>query len=440
MGRSTLPPIREGCLPSNLKAERRPRVLISAYSCLANAAHPFPGGGDLMAWNVVRRLGRSCDIWVLTSDKNRSAIEGKLRQEPLGNVKFHYVGLPEWTTPLLQFMGGLHLYAYLWQWAAYIAAQRLHRQVRFDLAHHLTYTNDWMASVIGALLPVPYVRGPGGGAHRIPRSFLQQFSFRSQLAEHTRSFGQWLFRHDPFFLLGQSRAKTIIACNHEAVKGVAAQWRHKVKLLSVNGISQDEMAPSHPHVRSEKFQVLSAGRLVPLKAFDLAIRAFKALADKYSSTDFTIVGDGPELEALERLIHDLRLEGRARIEKWMPRERLLAAMRDCDVFLFPSLRDGGGLVIIEAMAAGKPVIGLDLGGPGLHIVEGCGIKIPARSPDQVVRETAAALELLLNNQTLCERLGSGARQRAAEVYDWDQVTERIFEIYEDVLAVPSHEV
>lgn len=440
MGPSTSPHIKEANLRSDVKTQRRARVLVSAYSCLANAGHPFPGGGDLMAWNVIRRLGRSCDVWVVTCDKNRAAIEEKLCQVPLPGVEFQFVGLPRWMTPLLRAMGGLHIYAYLWQWAAYFAARRLHRQIRFDLAHHLTYTNDWMASVIGAFLPVPYVRGPGGGAHRIPRPFLRQFSFSARFAEHCRSFGQWVFRHDPVFLLGQSRAKIIFACNHEAEQGVPRRWRHKVRLLSVNGISADEIAPSHPHVRGEKFRVLSAGRLVPLKGFDLALRAFKVFAEKCPSAEFTIVGDGPEHAVLHKLIRDLGLEGRACIEKWMRREQLLAAMRDCDVFVFLSLRDGGGLVIIEAMAGSKPVVCLCLGGPGLHIVEGCGIKIPVHSPAQVVRETSAALELLAKDKDLCERLGRGARQRAAEVYDWDRVSGQIMKTYEDVLGELSREV
>jgi glycosyltransferase involved in cell wall biosynthesis len=439
MERSTSPLLKETGLRSDNKTKRRARVLISAYSCLVNAGHPFPGGGDLMAWNVIRRLGRACDIWVITCDENRSAIEERLRKEPVPGVEFHFVGLPRWMNPLLGSMGSLHIYAYLWQWAAYFAARRLHRQIRFDLAHHLTYTNDWMASVIGALLPVPYIRGPGGGAHRVPRPFLRQFSFRARFAEHCRSFGQWVFRHDPFFLLGQSRAKIIFACNHEAEQGVARRWRHKVRLLSVNGISADELAPPYPYVRGEKFRVLSAGRLIPLKGFDLALRAFKVFAEKCPSAEFTIVGDGPELTVLQKLIRDLGLEGRVYIEKWMPRGQLLAAMRDCAVFVFLSLRDGGGLVVIEAMAGGRPVVCLGLGGPGLHVVEGSGIKIPAHSPEQVIAETAVALELLVKDNDLCERLGRGARQRAAEVYDWDHLAERLLKIYEEVLAGPCQE-
>ena len=69
-------------------------------------------------------------------------------------------------------------------------------------------------------------------------------------------------------------------------------------------------------------------------------------------------------------------------------------MRECDVFLFPSLRDGGGAVVIEAMAAGKAVICMDLAGPGLHVTEECGIKIPADSPRETIELMARALEQL----------------------------------------------
>jgi glycosyltransferase involved in cell wall biosynthesis len=158
------------------------------------------------------------------------------------------------------------------------------------------------------------------------------------------------------------------------------------------------------------------------------------------------VGDGPELPVLEKLIGDFGLAGsagladRARIEKWMPRRQLLAAMRDCDVFAFLSLRDGGGLVVIEAMAGGRPVICLGLGGPGLHMVKGCGFKIAAQSPEQVVRDVAAALEKLEKDQDLCERLGQGARQRAADVYDWDRVSGQIMDFYRDALTAKPQEV
>jgi glycosyltransferase involved in cell wall biosynthesis len=331
----------------------------------------------------------------------------------------------------------LQLYAYLWQWKAYFVGRRLHRTVRFDLYHHLTYENDWMASIIGALLPVAYVRGPGGGAHRIPKVFLKGFRLESRLEEFRRSFGQWVFRHDPFFVLSQHRARVILACNREAAEGVPARWRHKVQLVSINGISHHELAPLDQPMKSETFAVMSAGRLIPLKGFDLALRAFAILAKRHPEAGFTIIGKGPELTRLENLIRELGIEKQARIERWLPRERLLASMRSCDVFLFASLRDGGGLVVVEAMAAGKPVICMDLGGPSLHITEECGIKVPAHSPHEAIELMAQALEKLYQDIGLRAKMGQAGRARAEQVYCWDRLGERLLRIYNEVLGAPS---
>jgi glycosyltransferase involved in cell wall biosynthesis len=415
-------------------------VLICAYACVRDVGSPRPGGGDLLAWEIVRRLGRVHRLWVLTAIQNRPAIEAALQKEQLPNVTFEYVGLPSFLEPLLRVQGLLQFYAYLWQWKAYFAARDLHRRHRFDLFHHLTYENDWMASIIGALLLVPYLRGPGGGAHRIPSAFLKEFSFRERLAERRREFGQWLFRQDPFFILSQSRAKALIVCNREAWDAVPRCWKHKTQIMTVNGVAREFLLEPPGQVRGDHpFQVLSAGRLIRLKAFDLAIRGFKAFSTRVPDAGFTIVGDGPDLPRLQGLVSRLRLQKEVRFEKWMPREALLARMRRCDVFLFTSLRDGGGLVVVEALASARPVVCLDLGGPGLHVTDQCGIKVPPQSPDQAVRDVGLALGRLYDDAELRGKMGQAARTRAEQVYDWDHLGNRLSKIYKEALGALSYE-
>jgi len=416
------------------------RVLACAYACVVNPEVKVPGGGDLMAWNLVKRLGRVHRLWVLTAAQNRDALEATLKKEPLPSVEFHYVDLPRWLRPLLRRQGGLHFYAYLWQWKAYFVARKLQRQIHFDAFHHLTYDNDWMASIIGALLPVPYIRGPGGGAHRIPKTFLQEYSVRGRLAERLRVIGQWIFRHDPFFRLSQRRARVILVCNREALEAIPRKWQHKVHLFPVNGISSTDLTLAvSARNPDEKFRVLSAGRLVRIKGFDLAIRAFKGFLDRCAvmltpgEIEFAIIGDGPEQPRLEALIRESGLEKYVYISGWMPHDKLLAKMTSCDVFLFPSLRDGGGEVVVEAMAAGRPVICLDLAGPGMHVTGACGIKIPTSSPEQAVSDMASALERLYKDKELRSRMGRAARERAEQVYHWDRLGERMMDIYAEVI-------
>jgi len=114
-------------------------------------------------------------------------------------------------------------------------------------------------------------------------------------------------------------------------------------------------------------------------------------------------------------------------------------MRQCDTFLFPSLRDGGGAVVVEAMAAGKPVICMDLAGPGMHVTEDCGFKIPPRSPDEAIELMTQALERLYHDRELRVRMGHAGRARAEQVYSWDHLGERLRKIYEEVMEAPSQE-
>jgi glycosyltransferase involved in cell wall biosynthesis len=388
-----------------------------------------------MAWQLVKRLGRAHQLWVLTAAQNREALAAALKEEPLPNVEFVYVDLPGWMGPLLRRQGTLQLYAYLWQWKAYLVARKLHRQVKFDVFHQLSYENDWMASFIGALLAVPYFRGPCGGAHRIPRAFLKEFPLANRLGENLREKGQWLFRHDPFFIMSHRRARAILVGNREAWEALPRSCRQKSPIVSVNGVSPELIALAQPIPgRGRGFQVLSAGRLVRIKGFDLALRAFARFVRQHPDSQFRIAGDGPDRARLQSLTQTLGLGRQVRFEGWMAQPQLFHKMAACDVFLFPSLRDGGGLVVVEAMAAGKPVICLDLGGPGLHVTEQCGIKVTPNSPEQAITDMAAALERLYDDCELRARMGQAGRQRVEQVYGWDRVSERVLEIYRAALA------
>ena len=432
---------------------RKLRILTCAYACLLEDGVPVIGGEAVLGWNIVHQIGRFHQVWVLTSASNRPGIEAELQRQAAPDITFVYVELPRWLRPFLTFLGGIQFYAYLWQVQAYWAAKRLHRQVKFDAFHHVTYANDWMASYVGGLLPVPYLRGPGGGAHRTPKAFLSEYSFMARLWEGFRSFGQWVLRHDPIYMRGQHRARAILLCNREAADAVPKRLKSKVQMFPVNGISAEDLrvfsgtngngnSPAaaggdRQALPGVSFHVLSAGKLLSLKGYALAIRGFAPFARRHTDVKFTIVGDGPERQRLENLILELELQSQVELVRWMPRQDLLALMRHCDTFLFPSLRDGGGAVVVEAMAAGKPVICMDLAGPGVHITEDCGIKIPPRTPLEAAELMGQALERLYEDRDLRLRMGKAGRARAEQVYTWDHLGDRLLKIYEEALGAAS---
>ncbi|HVB98565.1 MAG TPA: glycosyltransferase [Candidatus Dormibacteraeota bacterium] len=428
-------------MADDMSPDGQARVLVCAYACLRDPGSRLPGGGDLMAWNIVTRLSRHCRVWVLTSALNKPAIEEKARENPAcGNLHFRYVGLPKCLRFLGRFPGGVQLYAYIWQWRAYFAARRLHARIGFHGFHHLTYENDWMASPTGALLPVPYLRGPGGGAHRTPPEFIRGYPFRCRLWEKVRTVGQWIFRHDPLFILGQYRAKAILVCNREALDAIPKKWCHKARLFPVNGVSPEAFQGKGSRAGGPGgFRIVTAGRLVRLKAFDLPIRAFaqfvertKPSASANNEVVLSIIGEGPERERLESLARRLGVGGLVQFIGWKSREELWARMRSSDLFLFPSLRDGGGAVVVEAMAAGNPIVCVGLGGPGMHVTAECGVKVRPRAPAQVAFDLASALEMLYRQPEICRGMGRAARRRAKEFYLWDALAERLLDVYRDI--------
>ena len=86
------------------------------------------------------------------------------------------------------------------------------------------------------------------------------------------------------------------------------------------------------------------------------------------------------------------------------------------------------------MAAGRPVLCLDVGGPALLVTEETGFKVPALSPEQVVTDLAEALRRLAQDPALRARLGKAARARVAEYFDWDKKGEWIREVYGEVVV------
>ncbi len=107
-------------------------------------------------------------------------------------------------------------------------------------------------------------------------------------------------------------------------------------------------------------------------------------------------------------MEDLGLEKQVQLERWIPRHDLLALLRQGDTFLFPNLRNGGGAVVVEAMAASKPVICMDLAGFGMHVTEDCGIKIPRRSADGTVELMTRRWRGFVSTINCARRWGKGA--------------------------------
>jgi glycosyltransferase involved in cell wall biosynthesis len=412
----------------------RLKVLVSAYACHPLATEESFPGEAILGWNVLRQLCRFHDVTVLTRPYNKEALERGLAENGLTAACF-YPSLPRAFSPLLKHYLGFSLYYLFWQIKSYRLARRLAREGRFDVFHQVTFANDWMPSFIGAYLGMPFIWGPLGGAHRTPRALLAELGPRFRRKELVREALKDLWRATPFRRRGLKRAAAILVCNRETETALAAAGP-KLRFFPVNGIDTAELPPAAPTAgeRGRGFRVLFAGRLDPIKGLKLGVRAFAAFRASNPGATFEIVGSGEAEAEVRELIRRLGQESRIRMTPWLARPELMRRLQSCDVLLFPSFRDGGGAVVVEAMACGKPVICLDTGGPAFHVQDGWGIKVAPGAPASVVDGLAAGLARLAGDRALREGLGRAGRERVLSFYLWDKLGDRLAEIYREVLS------
>jgi glycosyltransferase involved in cell wall biosynthesis len=174
------------------------------------------------------------------------------------------------------------------------------------------------------------------------------------------------------------------------------------------------------------------GRLLAWKGFHLGIRAFAEA--RLPETEYWILGDGPERQRLERLARKVGVADRVRFWGRLPRETALIRLKECVALVHPSLHDSGGWFCLEAMGAARPVICLDLGGPGLQVTDETGIKIPAISPAQAVQDIAQAMIRLATDPETRIRFGKAGCRRVEQHYRWKTRGQYLSKLYAEVIA------
>ncbi|MGB8522416.1 MAG: glycosyltransferase [Candidatus Acidiferrales bacterium] len=367
---------------------------------------------------------------MITRINNRESIEKALTANPMPRAHFVYYDLPKWMRFWKKGQRGVFIYYYLWQAGAYLLAKELFQKVRFDLVHHVTFGSYWRPSFL-ALLPAPFLWGPVGGAESAPRSFRSSLSLRGTFYEIVRSAARCLAEFDPFVRMTARRAVAGLAVTPESALRLKALGCRDVSLCATVALTSEDLSIlSRIPLRNEAcFRILSLGRYLHWKGFELGLRAFAEFRRKHANSEYWLIGDGPERERWERLAKTLGIENNTVFWHTLPRSQVLEKIADCDVLMHPSLHDSGGWVTLEAMAAGRPVICLDLGGPALQVCESTGIKIPAITPAQVVADLASALKQLAGDPSCRARLGEAARTAIQEKYNWDKKGEQLAEVY-----------
>ena len=176
--------------------------------------------------------------------------------------------------------------------------------------------------------------------------------------------------------------------------------------------------------------LVAVGRLIREKGFDIAIEALKLLRRDYPMLRLIVVGDGPEKERLGALAREIGAPNEILLVGGQPPHEVARYLAAADVFLFPTRRDEAiGIVLLEAMAAGLPVIASSLGGVTevLEAYDGAAPGILVR-PDNA-NQLATAARRVLSDGSLSAQLSRAARARAVSTYSVETMVERTVAVY-----------
>ncbi len=400
------------------------RILLSAYAC-----EPGKGSEPAVGWMWATELAAvGHEVWVITREANQSSIEAAMPLPDAERLHFEYCDLPCWSRGWKHHSGGIYLYYFLWQWLAFGRARRLHRARAFDLVHHVTFVSLRAPSFMG-WLGIPFYFGPVSGGECVPRPLRCELSAGARAFEFARDCANWLTRFDLLMRAAFRQAERIYVTSNDSLQLVPRQYHHKCEVQLAIGITREQLALSgrRPMDHRHNLRCVYAGRLLEWKGLNIALLAMHRLKQQGMYTHFTIIGDGPARRGLQCLAAQLGIGSMISWRPWLPHEELLNKLHDYDVFLFSSLRDSGGMAVLEALARGLPVICTDRGGPGGIVNHRCGRVIGAanQSAEAIANEMAERLVELAQNPGLRERLSLQARRRAWD-FEFGRVVHAIY--------------
>jgi glycosyltransferase involved in cell wall biosynthesis len=410
------------------------RVLALAEEC-----NPDWPSLPLVGYNVCRALAERVELTVATHVRNRPFLE----KHGVGGadvifVDNEYVARPmyraatflrrgssvNWTTNVaMAYLPYLAFEREVWR-----RFQGELRGGRFDLVHRVTPMSPTLPSPMASWSPVPFVLGPLNGGLPWPPQFREELRRERESLTYFRG----AYRLLPYYRSTYRRAAAILAAFPHTRADLPEEAGDRIVDVPEVGIDPSRFQAPAARQPRDGLRFLYAGRLVPYKCPDVAILAF-AESPELRRHHLTIVGDGPERPRLETLVREHGLTGVVEFTGGQPQAAVAQRMAESDVFVFPSIRELGAGVVVEAMACSLPCVVVDYGGPGALIDDAVGIKLPLAPKAVLVSAFRDALERLAANAQLRGRLGEEARRRALEEYAWSAKAAQIERIYAQVL-------
>jgi len=410
---------------------------------VAESANPERVSVPLVGWSHCRALLDVVDGHIATQVRNREAFErAGLTEADFTPIDTERVAKPfheletlvrggrdkGWTTVVaLRALSNHYFEREVWR--------RFRQEILdggFDVVHRVIPVSPTIPSPLAARCEragVPFVIGPLNGGLPWPRGF----GGTRRKEREWLSYLRGAYKLMPGYASTRRHATAMIAGSRHTLGEMPAKARERCVYVPENAIDPARFGVRSASRDGGPVRAAFVGRLVPYKGADMLIEA-AAPQIRAGRLRLDIIGDGPERGRLAELIARLGVREGVELAGWVEHGALHERLGRADVFAFPSIREFGGAVVLEAMALGLVPIVVDYGGPAEMVTPSTGFVVPMGTRERIVAGFSGVFSTLLSHPEAIEPMGRCARQRVLSCFTWDAKARQTLEVYRWVLG------
>ena len=407
---------------------------------IAEAANPEWVSVPLVGWSLSQAIAAKTPAHLVTQVRNRDAIlrTGLVEGRDFTAIDSEKIAAPfyraatrlrggqnvGWTT--LTAISAVDYYHFEWLvWKRFGEEIRRHE---FDVVHRITPLSPTTPSILARFCwraSVPFVLGPLNGGVPWPREFDAARRREREWLSYVRAAYKLL----PGYKSTLARSAAIIAGSRSTLREVPGKFRQKCIYLPENAVDPARFSSCDSKVPSGTLRACFVGRLVPYKGPDMLLEAVAPLV-RNGQLKLDIIGDGPLMPDLRAFARDHGLGDGVFFHGWIAHEKLQPIMREARLLLFPSIREFGGGVVLEAMALGIVPVVVDYAGPGELVNDAVGFKIPMGGRSSIIAKLRDIVSTILGDEQQLKAKSAAARARVHDYFSWEVKARQVLEIYD----------
>ena len=416
------------------EAPRRPRVLV-----VAEAANPEWVSVPLVGWSLARALCEVADVHIVTQIRNRDAIAraGLVEGTDFTAIDSEAIARPMYRLASILRMGKgkgwtmtTAIAALAYPYFERLVWQRFGDQIKagdYDIVHRVTplspTVQSWIAPKVAAA-GVPFMLGPLNGGVPWPAGFDAERRREREWLSYVRN----VYKVLPGRTGTLRAASAILTGSCHTRSEIPARFRRKTVYLPENAIDPARFNKVAAQDISGPLRAVFIGRLVPYKGPDMLIEAAADLL-RDGRLVLDIIGDGPMRAALTAQAEQLGVADQVQFHGMLDHHAVQDIAVRANLLTFPSIREFGGGVVLEAMALGVVPVVVDYAGPGELVSDAVGYKIALGSREQIMARLKTRLQTIVSDPSALPGLSQAARAHVAQHFTWAAKAGQIAQIY-----------